>query len=197
MLHGSRQRTRCGGPTRGLSAVLLSRTGSGRGGNGALAHRDHRVFAAGIHTVRSMTTQASEDGAIMAASNSEIYKAIGEFGNAIKSIERGIDEIKRELAASELASSNSRAGIHRRLDDIVQRTANLEGEMVATKHETTAIKDKVAEMETVTVEVKTLRTKAEGAGTLGRWLLRIGVVIVTAAGWLIGAYTWLTGRPPP
>lgn len=144
-----------------------------------------------------MTTQASEDGAIMAASNSEIYKAIGEFGSAIKSIERGIDEIKRDIAASEVASSSSRAGIHRRLDDIVQRTANLEGEMTATKKETTEIKDKVAGMEKVTVEVTTMRTKAQGAGTLGRWLLKIGFIIVSAAGWLAAAYTQLTGRPPP
>jgi isocitrate lyase len=144
-----------------------------------------------------MTVQAGRKGRIVAASNSEIYKAIGEFGSAIKSIERGIDEIKRDIAASELASSSSRAGIHRRLDDIVQRTANLEGEMAATKHEATAIKDKVAEMETVTVEVKTLRNRAQGAGTLGRVLIRIGIGIVTVAGWATAAYTNLTGRPPP
>lgn len=131
------------------------------------------------------------------ASLNEIYKLVGGFGEAIKAIERGIIEIKQDIAASEITSSNSRAGIHRRLDDIVQRTANLEGEMTATKKETTEIKDKVAGMEKVTVEVTTLRTKAEGAGTLGRWLIRLGIGIVTAAGWLIGAYTWLTGRPPP
>lgn len=131
------------------------------------------------------------------ASLNEIYKLIGGFGEAIKAIERGITEIKHDIAASEITSSNSRAGIHRRLDDIVQRTANLEGEMNATKKETTEIKDKVAGMEKVTGDVMTLRAKAEGAGTLGHWLLRIGVVVVTAAGWLIGAYTWLTGRPPP
>jgi len=34
-----------------------------------------------------------------------------------------------------------------------------------------------------------------GAGTAGRWLLRIAVASVTFAGWVFGFYTWLTGRP--
>ena len=39
--------------------------------------------------------------------------------------------------------------------------------------------------------------QAKGAGTLGRWLIRVGIGIVTLAGWVIGVYTWVTGRPPP
>lgn len=124
------------------------------------------------------------------ASLNEIYKLIGELTGTVKAIEGGISEIKQDLATSEVASSNGRAGIHRRLDDIVQRTANLESDMSATKN-------KVEGMEKVTVEVTTLRSKAEGAGTLGRWLLRAGIGVVTVAGWLVGAYTYLTGRPPP
>lgn len=124
------------------------------------------------------------------ASLNEIYKLIGELTGTVKAIEGGISEIKQDLATSEVASSNSRAGIHHRLDDIVQRTANLESDMSATKN-------KVEGMEKVTVEVTTLRSKAEGAGTLGRWLLRAGIGVVTVAGWLVGAYTYLTGRPPP
>lgn len=124
------------------------------------------------------------------ASLNEIYKLIGELTGTVKAIEGGISEIKQDLATSEVASSNSRAGIHRRLDDIVQRTANLESDMSATKN-------KVEGMEKVTVEVTTLRSKSEGAGTLGRWLLRAGIGVVTVAGWLVGAYTYLTGRPPP
>lgn len=124
------------------------------------------------------------------ASLNEIYKLVGELTGAVKAIEGGIREIKQDLAASEETSSNSRAGIHLRLDDIVQRTANLESDMSVTKN-------KVEGMEKVTVEVTTLRSKAEGAGTLGRWLLRAGIGVVTVAGWLVGAYTYLTGRPPP
>lgn len=84
----------------------------------------------------------------------------------------------------------SRAKLYNRLDDLVLRTTHLESDM-------STVKNRVEAHEKVTVEVTTLRTKAAGAGTLGRWLLRIGIGVVTAAGWLIGAYTWITGRPPP
>jgi len=84
----------------------------------------------------------------------------------------------------------SRAKLHERMDDMVMRTTHLESDMSSIKH-------KVESMEKVTVEVTTLRTKAQGAGTLGRWLIRIGIGIVTVAGWGIGVYTYLTGRPPP
>lgn len=126
----------------------------------------------------------------MAASSNEIYKLVGELTGAVKAIERGIGEIKDDIAASEVASSSSRQNMHRRLDDLVMRTTHLESDMSSTKH-------KLDGMEKVTVEVTTLRTKAQGAGTLGRWLIRLGIGIVTLAGWLIGAYTWMTGRPPP
>ncbi len=52
-------------------------------------------------------------------------------------------------------------------------------------------------MEEVTVQVKTLRTKAEGAGTAVRWLIRAGIAILGFACWVLGIHTWLTGRPPP
>lgn len=87
-------------------------------------------------------------------------------------------------------ADESRVGIHRRLDGLVSQTAHLEANVAA-------ITGKVADMEKVTIEVTTLRTKAQGAGTLGRWLIRFGIGVVTAAGWLIGAYSYLTGRPPP
>lgn len=129
-------------------------------------------------------------GALALASLNEIYKLVGELTGAVKAIEGGIREIKQDLAKSEETSSDSRAGIHRRLDDIVQRTANLESDMSATKN-------KVEGMEKVTVEVTTLRSKAEGAGTLGYWLLRLGGFLLSFAGGAAAVYTWLTGRPPP
>lgn len=87
-------------------------------------------------------------------------------------------------------ADDSRATIHRRLDDLVIRTGHLETDVASTKN-------KLESMEKVTVEVTTLRTKAQGAGTLGRWLVRLGFAVISAAGWGIGVYTWLTGRPPP
>lgn len=126
----------------------------------------------------------------MEASLYDIVKSLGELTGAVKAVENGISEIKQDIAASELTSSNSRAGIHRRLDEQLGRLTNVEADIGK-------LKDKVTDMENVTVEVKTIRAKAQGAGTLGFWLIRAGVYVVGAAGWLVGVYTWLTGRPPP
>lgn len=87
-------------------------------------------------------------------------------------------------------ADTSRAVIHQRLDNLVTRTAHLETDMTTTK---TTVKA----MQAVTDDVTKLRTQAQGAGTLGRWLLRIGIGIITLAGWIVGAFAYLTGRPPP
>lgn len=84
----------------------------------------------------------------------------------------------------------SRAVLHRRMDEVILRQTHLEAD-VAT------LKNKVDGMEEVTVQVRTLRNKAQGAGMMGRWLLSAGGWILGAAGWLYGAYLWFTGRPPP
>ena len=84
----------------------------------------------------------------------------------------------------------SRARMHEDLNAAVMRITHIENDQLA-------IKNKVDAAEKVTVEVTTLRTKAEGAGTVGRWLLRAGIVIVSFAGWAVGVYTYVTGRPPP
>ncbi len=84
----------------------------------------------------------------------------------------------------------SRAALHRRVDDLVLRQTHQEADIAS-------IKNKVDGMEKVTVAVTTLRTKAQGAGALGHWLIRIGIGVVSVAGWIYGAYLWVTGRPPP
>lgn len=113
------------------------------------------------------------------ATNASVERTLGIILGKIEGIE---DRMER--------AETSRAGVHRRLDDLVQRTTHLEGEVGS-------MKAKVEKMEKVTVEVTTLRSAAWGAGTLGRWLIKVGIGVVTVAGWMIGVYTWLTGRPPP
>jgi len=108
-----------------------------------------------------------------------IDRALGVVIGKLEGIE---DRLERQ--------DRSRAALHARVDQLASQTAHLESDL-------TAIKSKVDGMEKVTVEVTTLRTQAQGAGTAGRWLLKIGIALLTAAGWLLGAYTWLTGRPPP
>ena len=113
------------------------------------------------------------------ATNANVERTLGIILGKLEGMEERMEK-----------AETSRAGVHRRLDDLLQRTTHLEVEVSSTKA-------KVEDMEKVTVEVTTLRSKAQGAGTLGKWLIRSGIGIVTAAGWAIGAYTWITGRPPP
>src|SRR5688572_26511203 len=83
--------------------------------------------------------------------------------------------------------------IHQRLDQLVIRTTHLESDVFTTKQAVDTTKTSVEAMKGVTDDVVMLRQRAEGAGTLGRWLYRIAVWSIGAAGWLIGLYTWLTG----
>lgn len=111
--------------------------------------------------------------------NSNIERAIGVVIGKLDGIEDRLDR-----------QDESRAALHKRVDDLILRTTHLETDMGS-------IRNKVDAHEKVTVEVTTLRTKAQGAGTLGRWLVRLGIGIVTVAGWIVGLYTYWTGRPPP
>ena len=112
-------------------------------------------------------------------SEASVERTLGQILGELKGID---DRLKR--------ADDSRAVVHRRLDEVSNRLSHLEGEAETTKA-------KVDQMQAVTDDVVKLRTQAQGAGTVGRWLIRIGIGVVTLAGWIIGAYTWLTGRPPP
>lgn len=87
-------------------------------------------------------------------------------------------------------ADESRAGVHRRLDEFVQRITRVETDLVL-------VMRSQATMQAVTDDVVNLRTQAQGAGTAGRLLIKAGIGIIGAAGWLLAVYTWLTGRPPP
>ncbi|WP_353641303.1 DUF1515 family protein [Mesorhizobium sp. WSM2239] len=126
----------------------------------------------------------------MAASLNEIYKMLGELTGTVRAINEKVDDLKNDMGESEVASATSRANVHRRLDEVVLRTTHLETDMLT-------VKNKVEGVEAVTEDVISLRQQALGAGTLGHWLIRIGIGVVTLAGWAIGIYTWMTGRPPP
>lgn len=113
----------------------------------------------------------------------ELNRAIGELTAEVRGLRRDVQDDRT-------ASANYRKGMRDEMAKIVMRQTHLEADV-------SSIKAKVDDMEQVTVQVQTLRSKAEGAGTLGKWLIRIGIGVVTFAGWVIGAYTYITGRPPP
>ena len=108
-------------------------------------------------------------------------------------IERALGVVigKLETIESRLhGQDESRAALHKRVDELVMRTTFLETDI-------SSVKSKVEGVEAITDDVRVLRHQARGAGTLGFWLIRIGIGVVGFAGWLVGVYTWVTGRPPP
>lgn len=133
----------------------------------------------------------------MAASVNDIYKLVYELNGSVKSLSgemkalnQKVDDLKADMSASEEASATSRANVHKRLDDIVTRTGHLETDV-------TVMKETLDKVEGVSDGVVAMRQQATGAGTLGRWLISLGFGIVWLASVLAGAYTYLTGRPPP
>lgn len=110
---------------------------------------------------------------------SSVERTLGILLGKVEGIEDRLDR-----------ADESRAGIHKSLDEVVMRTTHLETDVLAVKNKTDAI-------QTVTDDVKQLRQRAQGAGSMGHWLIKVGIGVVTAAGWIMALYTWATGRPPP
>lgn len=113
----------------------------------------------------------------------ELNRAIGELTAEVRGLRRDVQDDRA-------ASADYRQGIRDELGKIVMRQTYLETDV-------STIRAKVDDMEQVTVQVKTMTMRAEGAGTLGRWLIKIGGWVLSAAGGFAAAYTFLTGRPPP
>ena len=127
---------------------------------------------------------------MMPASLNAIYESVGGLTEAVRSLADKIEANEKRNVAAIIDANVSRKDVHRRLDDIVDRTSHLE-------NGTAEIKRKVDAMEEVTIEVTTLRHQAQGAGTLGHWLLWVGGGVLTVGGWAAAAYTLVTGRSPP
>lgn len=113
----------------------------------------------------------------------DLSRAIGELTGEVRALRRDVQE-DRQTAAT------YRQGVRQELSQFREALTAIDGEVAALKRQ-------VATHEMVTAEVATLRTKAQGAGTAGRLLLRAGIGLVTFVGWVFGLYTWWTGRPPP
>lgn len=112
-----------------------------------------------------------------------------QLGIAIGKLEAIEDRLDR--------ADDSRAVIHTRLNELVVRTTHLESDAHGIKGQVKAIGERVDTVNKVTDDVIKLRTQAEGAGTAGRWALKVALAIVAFSGWLMALYTSTTGRPPP
>lgn len=113
----------------------------------------------------------------------DLNRLIGELTAEVRGLRRDVRDDRK-------ASAEYRHGVREELAKLVLRQTHIEADVLS-------MKTKVEGMEKVTVTTTTLLTKAEGAGTLGLWLLRIGIGVVTVAGWIVGAIAWLNPRPPP
>ncbi len=85
--------------------------------------------------------------------NSNIERALGIDVGKLEGIEKRLER-----------QDESRAVLHQRLDDVVLRMTHVEVDVTSLRNRTDA-------MEEVTNQVETMRQRAIGAGTLGRWML--------------------------
>jgi len=113
----------------------------------------------------------------------EINRLLGELTSEVRGLRRDVSDDRK-------ASADYRQGVREELAKLVMRQTHIEADVSSLKH-------RVEGMEKVTVEVTTLRAKAQGAGVLGYWLIRVGIAVVTVAGWIVGALAWLNPKPPP
>lgn len=126
----------------------------------------------------------------------DIYRSIGELTSAVRSIDEKVNHLREDMSDTEVSANASRAGIHRRLDELVLRVTNIEADVLSAKNRIDKVERDTSDMKTVTDDVRIMRERAFGAGALGVWLWRLGGMILSAAGGAAAAYTWLTGRPP-
>ena len=127
----------------------------------------------------------------------DINRALGVLIGKVDEIGKQLAATRQDMTESENKSDESRGNMHRRLDSVQSEIHGLKMTSASQAAAIDDLKESVSEMQTVTDDVKTMRQQAQGAGTLGQWLIKIGVGVLALAGWLAAAYTQLTGRPPP
>lgn len=115
----------------------------------------------------------------MPDSNNSHAKELGIIIGKLESIEKRLDR-----------QDESRNRLHARVNDLVLRQTHQEADVHS-------IKAQVEGMNKITASVEKLRIRAEGAGTLGKFLLWVGGGILSAAGGFSAAWMLITGRPPP
>lgn len=101
----------------------------------------------------------------MATSLNEIYKAVGELNGTVRALSDQVVGLRRDMQESETLSASSRANVHRRLDEVVDRLAPLESGLKAAIEDVSDVRSDVADVKTVTDEVT--RWRLMGIGALG------------------------------
>ncbi|MDF1606941.1 DUF1515 family protein [Hoeflea sp. YIM 152468] len=130
-------------------------------------------------------------------SDQSIDRLLGTLLNKVENLGDQFGGMREDMKESERASAASRDKVHKRLDDVTLRQAHLETSVATMNGRVEALSGEVRDMKDVTDGVTKLTHQAEGLGTLGHALLRVGGWVLASAGWFVGVYTYWTGRPPP
>jgi len=120
----------------------------------------------------------------------EIFRALGTLTNEVKNLGQKIDKAEEKAGEDNRRAEQHRATMHRRVDELVDEVGDM-------KTSVAVLTKDVAAAKAVTDDVVKLGNQAQGAGTAGRVLIKVGIGIVGAVGYAVGLYSWLTGRPPP
>lgn len=94
-----------------------------------------------------------------------VTSKLDDISMAIGRMEAEVAGLRRDFQASELRSVDHRAGVHRRMDDLVADLGEANQKLATATAKIGAVSDDVAEMKPVTEEVK--RWKLMGIGALG------------------------------
>lgn len=108
------------------------------------------------------------------ASNNEIYRAIGQLTAEVTSLRRDIQEDAQTAVDAARRADEHRGVMHKRLDEIVNRTGKLEGEM-------SQVKDKLSDVTEVTDKVRAWELAGMGA-------LAVTGIAASAVTALVAAY---------
>lgn len=111
---------------------------------------------------------------------------VARLDERLNSIERLLGTVVDEMKAA----SESRKKVYE-----VQEAAAKD--LIHITHRLENVEREILSIRPTSEEYRQMRDRVAGAGTLGTWLWKIGLAVVSIAGWIAAAYTWLTGRPPP
>lgn len=109
----------------------------------------------------------------------EVYKAIGTLTAQVEGLRRDIKDNEDRNAANVRKADESRANVHRRLDEVVMRTTHLESDVLT-------VKTKVQDIESVTDEVKAWKQRGIGA------LFVVGIASAALSGMIVHFWDALT-----
>lgn len=108
----------------------------------------------------------------------DVQRTLGMILGKLDGIERRFDDVEKDLATSERSSQDSRATMHRRLDEVI-------GDVGAVKVTVAGMKTDLASAKTVTDEVKRWKLMGIGAlGVVGLGGAALGVSIANSLEWI-------------